>query len=98
ELGQGRGFRGVLSRSPARAAAGSDQRAIRASGPLIEWLADRYALPFELVDNFNYPGHSAFRMHGLPSRTGRELIDRLRQAAEAKIGRSAWRGRGARQE
>ena len=29
------------------------------------------------------PGHSALRMHGLPTRTGRELIDRLRSAAEA---------------
>lgn len=55
----------------------------RASGPLIEWLADRYGFPFDVVDNFNYPGHSALRMHGLPSRTGRELIDRLRSAAEA---------------
>jgi len=54
----------------------------RGSAPLIEWLADRHALPFELVENFNYPGHSALRMHGLPSRTGRELIDRLRAAAE----------------
>ena len=54
----------------------------RGSGPVIEWLAERYALPFELIDKFNYPGHSAFRMHGLPSRTGRELIDRLRNAAE----------------
>ena len=53
------------------------------SGPLIEWLADRYRLPFDVVDNFNYPGHSALRMHGLPSRTGQELIDRLRNAAEA---------------
>jgi succinate dehydrogenase/fumarate reductase flavoprotein subunit len=52
------------------------------SAPLIEWLADRHALPFEVVENFNYPGHSALRMHGLPSRTGRELIDRLRSAAE----------------
>src|SRR5690242_20496615 len=55
----------------------------RGSGPLIEWLADRYGFPFDVVDNFNYPGHSALRMHGLPSRTGRELIDRLRNAAEA---------------
>jgi flavocytochrome c len=53
-----------------------------ASGRLIEWLAGRHALPFELVDNFNYPGHSVLRMHGLPSRTGREFIDRLRHAAE----------------
>jgi len=55
----------------------------RNSAPLIEWLADRYGLPFDVVDNFNYPGHSALRMHGLPSRTGSELIDRLRSAAEA---------------
>ena len=53
------------------------------AGPLIEWLAERYGLPFDVVDNFNYPGHAALRMHGLPSRTGQELIDRLRQAAEA---------------
>jgi fumarate reductase flavoprotein subunit len=52
------------------------------AAPLIEWLTDHHALPFELVDSFNYPGHSALRMHGLPSRTGRELIDRLRHAAE----------------
>lgn len=54
----------------------------RGSAPLIEWLAARHGLPFEVVDNFNYPGHSAMRMHGLPSRTGQELIDRLRNAAE----------------
>ncbi len=54
----------------------------RGSAPLIEWLAERHALPFELIENFNYPGHSALRMHGLPSRTGRELIDRLTNAAE----------------
>ena len=53
------------------------------SSALIEWLCDRYDLPFDVIDNFNYPGHSAMRMHGLPSRTGRELVDRLRTAAEA---------------
>jgi succinate dehydrogenase/fumarate reductase flavoprotein subunit len=55
----------------------------RGAGPLIEWLADTYGLPFEVVDNFNYSGHSALRMHGLPSRSGQELIDRLRSAVEA---------------
>jgi fumarate reductase flavoprotein subunit len=71
-----------------RKAKGEADRAIvetvaTGAAPLIEWLSDRYGLPFEVVDNFNYPGHSAMRMHGLPSRTGRELIDRLRSAAEA---------------
>jgi fumarate reductase flavoprotein subunit len=49
---------------------------------LFEWLAEHYGLPFSLVQDFDYPGHSARRMHGLPSRSGLELIDRLRQAAE----------------
>jgi fumarate reductase flavoprotein subunit len=52
------------------------------AGLLVEWLADRYGLPFDVVDNFNYPGHSVMRMHGLPTRSGLELIDRLRHAAE----------------
>jgi flavocytochrome c len=52
------------------------------SALLIEWLADRHGFPFDVIDNFNYPGHSSLRMHGLPSRTGRELIDRLRTAVE----------------
>ena len=50
---------------------------------LIEWLADHYGLQFEVIHNFNYPGHSAMRMHGLPTRSGLELINRLRAAAEA---------------
>lgn len=69
-----------------KAKGGADQAVVgavaRGAGPLIEWLADRHKLPFDVVDNFNYPGHSTLRMHGLPSRTGRELIDRLREAAE----------------
>jgi fumarate reductase flavoprotein subunit len=55
----------------------------RQAGPTVEWLADRYALPFSVVHDFDYPGHAARRMHGLPSRSGVELIDRLRQAADA---------------
>jgi len=54
----------------------------REAGPAVEWLADRYGLPFSLVHDFDYPGHSARRMHGLPSRSGLELIDRLRAAAD----------------
>src|SRR3954466_9959213 len=53
------------------------------AGPALEWLATTYDMPFEVITDFNYPGHSAHRMHALPSRTGAELIDRLRSAAEA---------------
>jgi fumarate reductase flavoprotein subunit len=53
-----------------------------AVGPALEWLADRHGLPFGVIDDFLYPGHSAHRMHGLPSRSGAELMDRLLAAAE----------------
>ena len=56
---------------------------VAAVGPALEWLADAHALPFSVITNFTYPGHSALRMHGLPSRSGLELMDRLRTAAEA---------------
>lgn len=55
---------------------------VEAVGPAIEWLADAHGLPFSVITNFIYPGHSAMRMHGLPSRSGAELVDRLRAAAE----------------
>jgi len=54
------------------------------AGPTVEWLADRFGLPFSLVADFDYPGHSRRRMHGLPSRSGRELVDRLREACEGE--------------
>jgi fumarate reductase flavoprotein subunit len=54
----------------------------RQSAPLIEWLADAYGFDFSVVHDFDYPGHSARRMHGLPTRSGVELVDRLRKAVE----------------
>ncbi|WP_298679971.1 FAD-dependent oxidoreductase [uncultured Lentibacter sp.] len=52
------------------------------AGPVIDWLSEAHGLPFSVVDDFDYPGHSRRRMHGLPTRAGRELIDALRSAAE----------------
>lgn len=53
------------------------------AGPAIDWLSERHGLAFTVISDFSYPGHSARRMHGLASRSGAELIDRLRAAAEA---------------
>lgn len=53
-----------------------------AIGPALEWLGERHGLRFSVITDFRYPGHSAFRMHGLPSRSGAELVDALRSAAE----------------
>jgi len=44
------------------------------SGPAIEWLADRHAVPFQLLEGFLYPGHSALRMHCVPEKTGSALM------------------------
>lgn len=52
------------------------------SAGIIEWLADRHRVPFELVQGFLYPGHSAERMHCTPRRTGEELMGALLTAAE----------------
>lgn len=54
------------------------------AGPAVEWLADGFGLDFSLVHDFDYPGHARRRMHGLPSRSGAELVDRLRGAVEAR--------------
>ena len=59
------------------------QTVARAAGPALEWLHANYGLRFSVITDFQYPGHSAHRMHGLPSRSGLELIDALRESAEA---------------
>ena len=57
----------------------------RASGPTVEWLADRHGVRFSLVEGYLYPGHSALRMHGTPHRTGEELEGAL-LASAARLG------------
>lgn len=54
----------------------------RGAGPAVEWLAERHGLNFTVVHDFDYPGHSRRRMHGLPSRAGADLVDALRAACE----------------
>jgi len=53
----------------------------RASGPAIEWLADRHGIPFQLVEGFLYPGHSVERMHCVTEKTGAALMGCLLKAA-----------------
>lgn len=46
---------------------------------LVAWLADEVKVPFDLVTDFNYPGHSRLRCHSVPDRSGatmhRHLLD-----------------------
>lgn len=73
----------ILAKSHGRSDAAVLDAATQAIGPALEWLVDAHGLVFDVIADFRYPGHSAYRMHGLPSRSGAELINRLRAAAEA---------------
>ena len=55
----------------------------RNAARVIDWLTKTHGLPFTLVQGFDYPGHTRRRMHGMASRSGRELIDALRERCEA---------------
>lgn len=54
----------------------------RNAAPVIDWLTQTHGLPFSVVTDFDYPGHSRRRMHGLPTRSGEELINALRGRIE----------------
>jgi fumarate reductase flavoprotein subunit len=73
----------IHRKSKGRADAHVVDAVCRESGPAVEWLIDRHDIPLQLVDSFLYPGHSVFRMHAPPSKTGAELIGALTNAAAA---------------
>lgn len=50
---------------------------------LVEWLVDEVGVNLVFIDDFKYPGHTQFRMHAPPNRTGGALMADLRRAAEA---------------
>lgn len=51
---------------------------------LVGWLADDVAVPLDLVTDFNYPGHSAYRCHTVPDRAGHTLHGYLLSSSEAR--------------
>ncbi|MAR79742.1 MAG: 3-ketosteroid dehydrogenase [Rhodospirillaceae bacterium] len=53
------------------------------SAPTIDWLIDNN-VPLKLVTSFFYPGHSQYRMHGSPNRTGTELMEALLKKTQEK--------------
>lgn len=52
------------------------------SAHTVDWLAGDHAIELSLVDGFTYPGHSVRRMHGMPNRSGSELMGALFAACE----------------
>ena len=60
-------------------------RLARESAHTIDWLMEDHAIELSLVEGFTYPGHSALRMHGMPTRSGNELMGALANACETAI-------------
>jgi fumarate reductase flavoprotein subunit len=58
------------------------RRLCQQSTVTIDWLNRDHDLNLQVIDGFLYPGHSTYRMHGTPSRTGTELIGALTRAVE----------------
>jgi fumarate reductase flavoprotein subunit len=54
-----------------------------AIGPAMDALETHHQIPWQLLDQFLYPGHSVHRMHAVPEKTGEGLMTRLRGAADA---------------
>ncbi|MEM7688775.1 MAG: FAD-dependent oxidoreductase [Pseudomonadota bacterium] len=52
------------------------------SARTVDWLAQDHKLDLSLVEGFTYPGHTALRMHGMPTRSGSELMGALASACE----------------
>ena len=73
-------------------------------GPAVDALQAKHAIEFEVLDSFLYPGHSTYRMHTVPEKTGAGLMARLLQAVasvnvpivtEALV-RELWQGADGR--
>ena len=54
-----------------------------AIGPALDALQDQHGLQWLLLDEFLYPGHSTYRMHTVPEKTGAALMGRLQKAVAA---------------
>lgn len=48
----------------------------------VEWLVDRWGVPLTVCTEFAYPGFSTFRMHAPASRSGKDLLHSLAEAAK----------------
>ncbi len=55
----------------------------RVATRLVEWLVDDVGVDLQFIGDFKYPGHTEYRMHAPPSRTGAALLKDLRNGVEA---------------
>jgi fumarate reductase flavoprotein subunit len=49
---------------------------------MVEWLVDEVGVNLVFIGDFKYPGHTEYRMHAPPNRTGGALVADLRAAVQ----------------
>jgi fumarate reductase flavoprotein subunit len=72
----------IIAKTKGAVDQGLVEHIVSQSAATIDWLAHQHNLDLSLVDGFTYPGHSVRRMHGMPSRSGGELMGALYSACE----------------
>jgi fumarate reductase flavoprotein subunit len=73
----------IIAKTKGKVDVGLVRRLAAQSARTIDWLMEDHGLALSLVDGFTYPGHSALRMHGMPNRSGQELMGGLSRACAA---------------
>lgn len=76
----------VLAKTDGQADVELTRALAQVSARLVGWLADDVGLRLDLVTDFPYPGHSRYRCHSVPGRSGRSLVAALRSAVHAASG------------
>jgi len=71
----------IQAKAKGRAAAHLVTAYTEAIAPALDRLAQRHGVALSVLDGFLYPGHSAYRMHATPEKTGASLIVQLERAA-----------------
>ena len=74
----------IMAKNKNKAEPAYVQLIVRQIPKTLDWLTDNYGIPFHVLDNFLYPGHTNLRMHTVPEQTGVGLINRLEAAVSAK--------------
>jgi fumarate reductase flavoprotein subunit len=77
-------FQDIMAKTAGRTDEVMAHTIARESGPTVDWLVDRHAVPLSISRAWGPAfGHSRPRLHGTPTQEGSELLASLLQAAEA---------------
>ena len=70
----------IIAKTKGRVDVAVVRRLAEQSARTVDWLMEDHGVALSLVEGFTYPGHSALRMHGMPGRSGLELMAALHAA------------------